>query len=135
MRKNENALVAAIQSGDADRATDLLRVLVILDRRRAWWALFRAASAVKEEDRRAAMLALVARTYIARRMGRLVGVPDEPVVGALAGWLILTDWDRTGADLTRVERAQLARWLPARISRLLSAPPLHPKQEMEGDHG
>jgi hypothetical protein len=135
MRKVENAIVASVAAGDMKAANDHLQHLLLHDRRRAWWALFRAAAAVKEEDRRAAMLALVARTYIARRMGQLVGVPDEPVVGALAGWLILTDWDRTGAAITRVECTQLARWLPARISRLLPAPPLHSKQGMEGGHG
>jgi len=128
MRKTENAAVAAIERGDDAEVQALLSQLLVLDRRRAWWALFRAASAVADDERRPAMLALVARTYIARRTGSLVGVPDEPVVGALAGWLMLSDWDPDGAELTSAQCTQLAQWLPARISRLLAAPILPPRE-------
>lgn len=129
MRRIENEAVAAIARGDGESARDRFCQLLAFDRRRAWWALFRAAAAIQPDDRRAAMIALVCRAYIARRTGQMVGVPDEPVVGTLAGWLMLTAWDRSGERLTQAERAQLVRWLPARISRLLPASSPHPKQE------
>lgn len=129
MRRIENEAVAAIARRDGESAQARFCQLLAFDRRRAWWALFRAAAAIQSNDRRVAMIALVSRAYIARRTGQMVGVPDEPVVGTLAGWLMLTGWDRIGERLTQAEQAQLARWLPARISRLLPAPSPNPRQE------
>lgn len=122
MRRTEDEAVAAIMRRDREAAQALLRELLIFDRRRAWWTLFRAAAAIQSDDRRAAMIALVFRTYVARRTGRMVGVPDESVISKLADWLCFLDGDRAVAGLTDEERFLLVRWLPARVSRELAEP-------------
>ena len=135
MRRIENEAVAAIAKGDGESAQAHLCELLAFDRRRAWWALFRAAAAIQSDNRRAAMIALVSRAYIARRTGQMIGVTDEPVVGALAGWLTLSEWDCSGAELTKEERDQLARWLPARVSRLLDEVIPHPRSVRKDNYG
>ena len=121
MRKTENALVAAIQSGDADRALDLLQVLVTLDRRRAWWALFRSAADQSPASRRDAMIALVGRTYIARRKGELVGVDDGQVLCTLTAWLLAKVWESPKTVWAEDDCALLRDWLPKRLRPILGA--------------
>lgn len=113
MRKLEDQLVEAIGEVDLPLALERLDVLLTLDRRRAWWALFRAAS--QREPDSEARFTLVARTYIARRTGQLIGAKDEDVLAALAVWITAEDIDPTGNVLSDDERALLASWLPERI--------------------
>lgn len=116
MRKLENQLVEAIENSDLPLALEHLDVLLTLDRRRAWWAVFRAA-AQREPDSEA-RFALVARSYIARRMGQLVGAKDKDVLGALVVWVTAEESDPTGSPLSVDERTLLVSWLPERLSAL-----------------
>lgn len=118
MRKLENQLVEAIGGGDLHLALERLDVLLTLDRRRAWWALFRAAT--QREPDSEARFALVARSYIARRVGQLVGAKDADLLGALVVWVMAEEADQTGSTLSADERSLLASWLPRRLRHLPS---------------
>lgn len=114
MRKLENQLVEAIANDDLPEALERLNLLLILDRRRAWWALFRAAAQCEAASQ--ARFALVARTYIARRLGQLVGVKDEDLLAALIRSMFARRTDAMGPPLSGYERRLLSRWLPARLA-------------------
>ncbi len=126
MRKIENAAVQAIAGGDIEAALEHLQALLTYDRRRAWWAVFRMAAGQTPEDRRDAMLALVARTYIARRTGGLLGARDEDVLRSLLLWMDAETHDPTGRMLTDHELRLLKRWLPARLRNFMPAFNPHP---------
>jgi DNA polymerase III delta prime subunit len=124
VRKIENAAVQAIAGGDIETALEHLQALLTYDRRRAWWAMFRMAAGQTPEDRRDAMLALVARTYIARRTGGLLGARDEEVLRSLLLWMAAETHDPTGRMLTDHELRLLKRWLPGRLRNFM--PDLNP---------
>lgn len=123
MRKVENAIVASVAAGDMIAANYHLQHLLLHDRRRAWWAIFRVA-AETHQDRRAAMLALVGKAYIARRTGSLIGTSDSDLLGLLLA-IQVRGLDGDGQGLTADERRILEQWLPARLARSIFRP-LHP---------
>lgn len=123
MRKTENDLVTAIGRGDIDDALDLLQELLLHDRRRAWWALFRVAAGQIPDDRRDAMIALVGKTYIARRIGRMIGVREEQIMRALVGSLLADDWESHEAVWNEEDLSLLKSWLPERLRRTLPGLP------------
>jgi hypothetical protein len=123
MQKLENAVVDAMRQPDLSAAFNLLRTLIMLDRRRAWWAVFRVAEAQSPDFKRRAMISLVGKAYIARRKGLLVGVDDNLVLRSL---LRVADADNPQRDwiaLVEEERLLLERWLPRRLSRTLLVTP------------
>ena len=121
MRKIENAAVQAIAGGDIEAALEHLQTLLTYDRRRAWWSAFRVAAGQTTKDRRDAMLALVGRTYIARRTGGLLGARDEDVLRSLLLWMAAETHDPTGRVLADHELRLLKRWLPGRLRILMPA--------------
>lgn len=125
MRKLENAIVGAAMECDLAKALSTLKVLVSLDRRRAWWAVFRIAADQLPDERKRAMLSLVGKTYIARRSGRLIGVDDSQVLDVLLRWLSMPGWDHEHATLTEAENRLLQTWLPARLRFIWADPPSH----------
>jgi hypothetical protein len=126
MRKLENAVVEAMAEDDLTKALGNLDILACLDRRRAWWAAFRIAGRQFPEDRRQAMIALVGKTYIARRTGRLIGVDDCQVLGSLARCLAIPKWERDHVALGDGERQLLRVWLPVRLQSILHDPSISP---------
>lgn len=131
MRKIENAVVDAMQSGQIEHAAGLLGSLIRLDRRRAWWALFRCAAA-RQRSEQIASVRLVSRSYIARRTGRLVGVGDEQVLPHLITMIAKPEASTSLIQLTEREVQLLGWWLPARITRLVNgiiSPPRAPSMK------
>lgn len=116
MRQIESAVVASVVAGDAVTANDHLQHLVVHDRRRAWWALFRAAAQCPAPQRQE-LVALVGRAYIARRTGRLIGVGEDTLIEALTACLVAPRGDRCA--LSPDEQRLLVKWLPARLNRIL----------------
>ena len=116
MRKVENAIVASVAAGDLKAANDHLQHLLLRDRRRAWWAVFRVAEAQTQPDLRRAHLAIVGKAYIARRTGALVGMDDGDLLGALLAW-VHHGCEFEVQGLTPSEQWMLAQWLPKRLAR------------------
>lgn len=117
MRKVENAAVASIVAGDAATARDHLSLLLIHDRRRAWWALFRAAAERKSDGE--ARLARTVRIYIARRAGELIGTRDEELLIALMEWIMADRIEQPEPQLSSHERRLITHWLPARLAKVV----------------
>jgi hypothetical protein len=117
MRKLENAIVGSVAAGDMQAAHDHMKHLLLRDRRRAWWVVFRVAAAQSQGDRREALLAIVGRAYVARRTGALVGTFDDDLLMALLSHLRAQGSLPPIRGLTLSERQMLEQWLPARLAR------------------
>ena len=65
------------------------------------------------------MIAVVGKTYLARRSGRLVGIPDFQVLATLSDWLIADGCDRDYEALTKAEIQALKTWLPERLRGII----------------
>lgn len=122
MLRIENAVVRAMAKGDVQTALSHLRDLVVRDRRRCWWAVFRVALAQQPQDRRQAMIAIVGKAYIARRTGFLVGTSETDLLISLLVWTTAQDLDPVVRGLNGSERRLLQRWLPGRLKAIAREP-------------
>lgn len=126
MRKVENAIVGSVAAGDMQAAHDHLQHLLLHDRRRAWWAVFRVVEAQTPYDRREALIALVGRAYVARRTGALVGTLDDDLLTALLTSAQAQERVPHVQGLTLGEQQMLRQWLPARLVRTIRRGPYPP---------
>ena len=121
MRRIENEAVEAFASGEIDSSIALVERLLMLDRKRAWWVLFRIASGSHPLCQREARIATVANAYIARRTGSLIGVDGRKLLPALIAVFTTIDHTKQVNPLAADQLVLLKRWLPPRLKLFLRA--------------